>query len=324
MASLDQIKAPVKEELKEFEKYFGQYMKSNVSLLDIIIKYVLKSKGKQMRPMLVLLSAKLFGEITTDTFHAASMIELMHTATLIHDDVVDESYKRRGMFSVNALWRNKISVLIGDYLLAKGMLLAVDNSAFDSLRIVSDAVKEMSEGELLQIEKARKLDISEELYFEIIRKKTAVLIAACSASGAQTAKASTGNIQKIKSMGESIGIAFQIKDDLFDFIPGNKTGKSAGNDIREKKITLPLIYALHQVSSAEKKQILKIISSKSPSKTQLKSVIEFVEKKGGFEYAAKRMDEYKMKATDILMSFPESLARASLLEFVEYVTSRDK
>ena len=196
MASLDQIKAPVKEELKEFESYFGQYIKSNVSLLDIITKYVLKSKGKQMRPMLVLLSAKLFGDITTTTFHAASLIELMHTATLIHDDVVDESYKRRGLFSVNALWRNKISVLVGDYLLAKGLLLAVDNSAFNSLRIVSNAVKEMSEGELLQIEKARKLDIREELYFEIIRKKTAVLIAACSESGAQSTKATVDEIQK--------------------------------------------------------------------------------------------------------------------------------
>jgi octaprenyl-diphosphate synthase len=324
MASLDIIKAPVKEELKEFETYFNSYMKSRVALLNIITKYVLKSKGKQMRPLLVLLSAKLFGNVTTSSYNAASLIEMMHTATLIHDDVVDESYERRGFLSVNALWRNKISVLVGDYLLAKGLLLAVDNSEFDYLRIVSDAVREMSEGELLQIEKARKLDIREDLYFEIIRKKTAVLLAACAASGAQSANANSEDVKKMKAFGEAIGIAFQIKDDLFDYNEKNKTGKPAGNDIREKKITLPLIFALHQVKASEKKQILRIVSSKEPDKSQLKKVVDFVKINGGFDYAVRRMDEYKQQSIDILRSFPENDARTSLLEFVEYVTSRDK
>ncbi len=324
MASIDFIKAPVKIELKEFENYFNSYMKSRVPLLNIITKYVLKSKGKQMRPMLVLLSAKLFGKVTNSTFHAASLIELMHTATLIHDDVVDESYERRGFLSVNALWRNKISVLVGDYLLAKGMLLAVDNSEFQVLRTVSDAVKEMSEGELLQIEKARKLDIREELYFEIIQKKTAVLIAACSKSGAQSANANTEDVEKMKQFGQAIGIAFQIKDDLFDYNPDNKTGKPAGNDIREKKITLPLIYALNQADSGEKRKILKIVASKDPGKAQLKTVVEFVKNNGGFDYAVKRMEEFKQQSIDILKSFPDNDAKASLYEFVNYVTSRDK
>jgi octaprenyl-diphosphate synthase len=324
MATFDLIKAPIKEELIEFEKYFKAYMLSNVSLLNIITKYVLKTKGKQMRPMLVLLSAKLFGPVTTATFHAASLIELMHTATLIHDDVVDESYERRGFLSVNALWRNKISVLVGDYLLSKGLLLAIDNSEFIFLRTVSDAVKEMSEGELLQIEKARKLDIREELYFDIIRKKTAVLIAACAISGAQSANTSPENIEKIKVFGEAIGIAFQIKDDLFDYIEGNKTGKPAGNDIREKKITLPLIFALNNANNTEKKHILKIVSTKDPGKTQLKTVVDFVKTKGGFDYAVKRMEEFKKQSLDILFSFPENEARNSLVEFVSYVTSRDK
>ena len=262
MVSLNQIKTPVKEELNEFEKYFHDYMKSHVSLLNIITRYVLKSKGKQMRPLLVLLSAKLIGKVNISTFHAASLIELMHTATLIHDDVVDESYQRRGYLSVNALWRNKISVLVGDYLLAKGLLLAIDNSEFELLRTVSDAVKEMSEGELLQIEKARKLDINEDLYFEIIRKKTAMLIAASSAGGALSAGANPEETLRMKTFGESLGIAFQIKDDLFDYSAGNKTGKPAGNDIREKKVTLPLIFALKQATSSEKRKILKIVASK--------------------------------------------------------------
>ena len=324
MSSLDIIKAPVKEELKEFEKYFNGYMKSRVALLNIITKYVLKSKGKQMRPMLVLLSAKLFGKVTLSSFHAASQIELMHTATLIHDDVVDESYERRGFLSVNALWRNKISVLVGDYLLAKGLLLAVDNSEFEVLRTVSDAVKEMSEGELLQIEKARKLDIREELYFEIIEKKTAVLIAACAKAGAQSANASAEDIEKMKQFGLAIGIAFQIKDDLFDYNPENKTGKPAGNDIREKKITLPLIFALNQVSASDKRKILKIVASKDPDKAQLKIVVDFVRNNGGFDYATNRMNEYKQKSVDILNTFPDCEAKTSLFEFVNYVTSRDK
>ena len=324
MSDIDLIKAPVKNELKEFEKYFNTYMKSRVPLLNIITKYVLKSKGKQMRPLLVFLSAKLFGKVTPSTFNAASQIELMHTATLIHDDVVDESYERRGFLSVNALWRNKISVLVGDYLLAKGLLLAVDNSEFEVLRTVTDAVKEMSEGELLQIEKARKLDIREELYFEIIQKKTAVLIAACSKSGAQSGGASTEDVEKMKQFGQAIGVAFQIKDDLFDYNPENKTGKPAGNDIREKKITLPLIFALKQVSAGEKKKILKIVASKDPGKTQLNTVVEFVKSNGGFDYAVKKMNEFKQQSLDILNSFPDNESKTALIEFVNYVTSRDK
>ncbi len=324
MTNLNDIKNPVKEELNEFEKYFNSYMKSNVALLNIITKYVLKTKGKQMRPLLVLLSAKLIGKISTSTFHAASLIELMHTATLIHDDVVDESYQRRGFWSVNALWRNKISVLVGDYLLAKGLLLAVDNSEFELLRTVSDAVKEMSEGELLQIEKARKLDINEDLYFEIIRKKTAMLIAASAVSGAISAGASKIETQKMKEFGESLGIAFQIKDDLFDYSPNNKTGKPAGNDIREKKITLPLIYALKQASSNEKKQILRIVGSKEPSSVALKTVVDFVNLKGGFEYAVTRMENFKNKSLEILNTFEKNDAQLALQDFVIYATNRNK
>ena len=324
MVSLSQIKAPVKDELGEFQDYFRDYVKSNVALLNIITRYVLKSKGKQMRPLLVFLTAKLIGKINPSTFHAASLIELMHTATLIHDDVVDESYQRRGFLSVNALWRNKISVLIGDFLLAKGLLLAVDKSEFELLRTVSDAVKEMSEGELLQIEKARKLDINEELYFEIIRKKTAMLIAASSVSGALSAGASTDQASRMKIFGESLGIAFQIKDDLFDYSSGNKTGKPAGNDIREKKVTLPLIHALKQATSSEKRKILKIVASKEPGNSGLNTVVEFVKIKGGFDYAVNKMEEYKNKAIDILNSFPQNDARTALQEFVIYATNRDK
>jgi octaprenyl-diphosphate synthase len=324
MVSLNQIKAPVKDELSEFEDYFRNYVKSNVALLNIITRYVLKSKGKQMRPLLVFLTAKLIGKVNPSTFHAASLIELMHTATLIHDDVVDESYQRRGFLSVNALWRNKISVLIGDYLLAKGLLLAVDNSEFELLRTVSDAVKEMSEGELLQIEKARKLDINEDLYFEIIRKKTAMLIAASSVGGALSAGASKEDAIKMKIFGESLGIAFQINDDLFDYAAGNKTGKPAGNDIREKKVTLPLIYALKQATSSEKRKILKIVASKEPGNEGLNTVVEFVKIKGGFDYAVSKMEEYKNKAIDILNSFPQNDARNALNDFVVYATNRDK
>ncbi len=324
MINLNDIKTPVKEELNEFEKYFNSYMKSNVMLLNIITKYVLKTKGKQMRPLLVLLSAKLIGNISTSTFHAASLIELMHTATLIHDDVVDESYQRRGFWSVNALWRNKISVLVGDYLLAKGLLLAVDNSEFEMLRTVSNAVKEMSEGELLQIEKARKLDINEDLYFEIIRKKTAMLIAASAVSGAISAGATKEQSQKMKEFGEALGIAFQIKDDLFDYSQNNKTGKPAGNDIREKKITLPLIYALKQSTNSEKKQILKIVGSKEPNAVALKTVVDFVNLKGGFEYAVNRMEDFKNISLEILKTFEKNEAQLALQEFVEYATNRNK
>jgi len=324
MESLNQIKSPVNSELKEFENYFNSYMKSNITLLNIITKYVLKTKGKQMRPLLVLLSAKLIGNISPITYHAASLIELMHTATLIHDDVVDESYQRRGFWSVNALWRNKISVLVGDYLLAKGLLLAVDNSEFELLRIVSDAVKEMSEGELLQIEKARKLDINEDLYFEIIRKKTAMLIAASAVSGAVSGGANNEQTQKMKIFGESLGIAFQIKDDLFDYSENNKTGKPAGNDIREKKITLPLISALKNSTDAEKKAILRIVASKEPNAKALKTVVDFVKNKGGFEYALKQMENYKNKALEILNTFEKNEAYYSLQNFVNYATNRNK
>lgn len=322
MNSLEKIKEPVSNELQEFEKYFSSYMKSNVALLNIITNYVLKRKGKQMRPILVLLTAKMLGGISKSTFYAASLIELMHTATLIHDDVVDESYQRRNFWSVNALWRNKISVLVGDYLLSKGLLLSIEHSEFEFLRTVSEAVKEMSEGELLQIEKARNLDISEELYFSIIKKKTAALISACSVSGAQSAKASPDDVNNMKVFGESLGIAFQIKDDIFDYNPENKTGKPYGNDLREKKITLPLLYALNKSEKHEKKQILKYVASGNILNSQIAIVNDFVRKYKGFDYASAKMDEYRQRATDVLSTMPENEARKSLFDFVEFVTNR--
>jgi len=299
-------------------------MKSTVPLLNIITSYLIRRKGKQMRPMFVFLSAKLHGDIGDSSYTAASLIELLHTATLIHDDVVDESYERRGFFSINALWKSKIAVLIGDYLLARGLLLAVENKEFELLEIVSFAVTEMSEGELLQIQKSRKLNITEDEYFQIIRKKTAALIAACAASGSKSVDANKEVVENMKHFGENVGIAFQIKDDLFDYQKSDILGKPTGNDIKDKKITLPLIHALENTSSLERKRILNLIKRHNKNSSKVREVVEFVNKNGGIEYSIQKMNEYRNKALRILDQFPDNEARRSLSELVNYTTNRKK
>jgi octaprenyl-diphosphate synthase len=326
MSKLDEIKKPVKDQIAEFEQVFKQSMKSKVPLLDKVTRYIVKRKGKQMRPMFVFLTANMIsnGSVSRSTYHAASLIELLHTATLIHDDVVDDSSERRGFFSLNALWKNKISVLVGDYLLSRGLLLAVDNSEFDLLRIVSNATREMSEGELLQIEKARRLDIQEPVYFDIIRKKTASLIASCCAAGASSAQADEETIEKMRRFGEYTGIAFQIKDDLFDYQNTRKTGKPNGIDIKEKKMTLPLIYMLSQASSIERRKYIRVIKRKSDNIGSVQKIIQRVNESGGIEYARDRMIEYRDKALEMLNDFPDNTYRASLRELVIYTTERKK
>ena len=324
MSSLKRIKEPIKDEIREFERFFKNSMRSKVPLLDIITNYIIRRKGKQIRPVFVFLSAKLHGGITQSTFNAATLVELMHTATLVHDDVVDESYQRRGFFSINALWKNKISVLVGDYLLSKGLLLAVDNEEFQILKIVSDAVKEMAEGELLQIEKARKLNIDEEIYFEIIRKKTAALLAACTAAGAKSANASDEIVEKMRLFGENIGIAFQIKDDLFDYQKNNETGKPSGNDIQEKKMTLPLIYTYNHSSYSKKREIKRTISKHNKDSEKVHKVIDYVNGNGGIQYAEQKMIEYRDKSLDILAEFPDSEAKKALIELVKFTIDRKK
>lgn len=324
MSTLDKIKAPINKEMKEFNPFFSSLMKGKSRLLNIITQYILKTKGKQIRPVFVFLSAKLNGNITQSTYHAASLIELMHTATLVHDDVVDEAYERRSLFSINALWKNKIAVLIGDYLLSKGLLLAVNQNEHELLKIVSVAVEEMAEGELMQIEKARKLDITEEVYFDIIRKKTATLLASCAAAGAQSAGVEKQTIDKMWHFGELIGIAFQIKDDLLDYDSNGITGKASGNDIKERKMTLPLIYALNATDELERKRILKLIKKKNNKAGAIKEIIDFVVNTGGLAYAKEKMEEYKNQAIEILTSFPDNEAKVSLTALVEYITKRKK
>lgn len=318
------IKAPVAEHMKIFESKFKDSMKSSVPLLDKITNYIVKRKGKQLRPMFVFLSAQTVGTINESTYRAAALIELLHTATLVHDDVVDDSNERRGFFSVNALWKNKIAVLIGDFLLSRGLLLSLDNDDFHLLKIVSTAVKEMSEGELLQIEKARRLDISEEIYYEIIRQKTASLVAACCASGAASVTDDKNTIAKFKEFGILTGMAFQIKDDLFDFGSSDDIGKPTGIDIKEKKMTLPLIYALNQSSWVEKRKIINIIKNHNTDSDKVKEVIDFVITKGGIAYAEKIMLDYKNKALTLLKDFPESPTRNSLEQLVVYSIERKK
>lgn len=322
--SLAKIKAPIQQEMDTFETHFRDSMKSQVALLDKITHYIIKRKGKQMRPMFVFLTAKLFSETTEKSYIAASLIELLHTATLVHDDVVDESYQRRGFFSINALWKNKIAVLVGDYLLSKGLLLSVDNNGFDLLRIVSDSVRKMSEGELLQIEKARRLDIEEPVYFDIITKKTATLIASCCATGAASVGQSQEVIDKMHRFGELTGIAFQIKDDLFDYGSFKDIGKPVGIDIKEKKMTLPLIYALNNAGTLERRKIIKIIKNHSQNSEKVQEVINFVLASGGIAYATEKMIEYRDKAIEILHTFPDNPARQSLEELVMYTTERVK
>ncbi len=324
MSEINKIRAFIKPEMDKFNPFFKKAVKSNVPLLDIIMNYIIRRKGKQMRPMFVFLSAKLVGEVTESTYTAAALIELMHTATLIHDDVVDNSHKRRGFFSISALWRSKIAVLAGDFLLSKGLLLAVQKKEFELLEIVSEAVKEMAEGELLQLEKSRKLDISEETYFEIIYKKTATLIASCTAAGAASAGADEQTIKNLKQFGKNAGITFQIKDDLFDYQKTNLTGKPSGNDIQEKKMTLPLIYALKNANKSEKKHILKLVAKASEKQSSVNEILNFVNNKNGLKYTEQTLNDYKNKALKNLESLPNSLPKKYLSSLVEYITVRNK
>ena len=324
MPDLGNIKRPVKEEMAQFEAYFDRAMQSRIPLLKIILNYIFRRKGKQMRPLLVFLSAKLHGEIGESAYVAATLIELLHTASLVHDDVVDDASERRGALSVNALWNSKIAVLVGDYMLSKGLLVSIEKGRTDMLEIVSEAVKSMTEGELLQLQKARKLNIREEDYFRIIGAKTAALLAACTACGARSATSNPDTIQVMKDFGESIGIAFQIRDDILDYEGNGLTGKISGNDIKEKKITLPLIHSLEKATFSKKRHILHIIGSNKKSRSDVEEVIEFVSGQGGMEYAAFRMNQYRDKALAILDTYPESDAKNSLREFVNYTVMRDK
>jgi len=324
MSVLDRIKVPVEKEMAEFEAYFSKTMRSDIPLLNIILNYILRRKGKQMRPLLVFLTAKLNGDISESAFVAATFIELLHTASLVHDDVVDDANERRGALSINALWNSKIAVLVGDYMLSKGMLISVEKNRFDMLEIVSEAVKSMSEGELLQLQKSRKLNIKEEDYFKIILSKTAALLSACTACGARSVSDDLETIQIMKEFGENIGIAFQIRDDILDYEGTGLTGKTVGNDIKERKITLPLIHALEQSPSSKKKQILGIVKNRKKTKSEIAEVISFVSDYGGIEYAELKMNQYRDKALAILDSYPESDVKESLKEFVHYTTSRKK
>ncbi|MFY0645067.1 MAG: polyprenyl synthetase family protein [Bacteroidia bacterium] len=321
--ALDFIKSPIEEELKIFENKFRDSMRSKVPLLDTVMNYIVKRKGKQMRPLLVLHCAKLFGEINEATYRGAALVELLHTATLVHDDVVDDANLRRGFFSINALWKNKIAVLVGDYLLSKGLLLSLRNKDYQSLEILSSAVEQMSEGELLQMEKARRLDITEEVYFEIISKKTASLLASCCGIGADSTCDNQEQIDKVMEMGMDIGIAFQIKDDLFDY-GDNNIGKPTGIDIVEKKMTLPLIHALSQVSKSESRKIIRLIKKPKKSKKEIQSVIAFVMDNGGMEYATLRMHEYKEKAVETLHSLDVSSSVEYINSLINYVIERKK
>ncbi|MEO6611833.1 MAG: polyprenyl synthetase family protein [Chitinophagaceae bacterium] len=311
----------ISEELKIFEARFREAVKSQAPLLDRIMRYVVKRKGKQLRPMFVLLSAKLCGEINEPAYRAASLVELLHTATLVHDDVVDDSMERRGFFSVYALWKAKANVLIGDYLLAKGLLLSLDNNDYKILHILSDAVRKMSEGELLQLEKARSLNLKEEIYYEIIRNKTASLLASACAAGAWSTSQDEQLTEKMRLFGEKTGMAFQIKDDLFDYASEN-VGKPTGNDIKEKKLTLPLIYTLNNVEKETRRKIIYIVKNNNRDKKKVKWVIDKVEATGGIVYATEKMNAYKNEAISILHQLPESPARKGLEDMVLFVTDR--
>lgn len=320
-----QIKEPIREEMELFEQKFRNSMSSKVALLNRITYYIVNRKGKQMRPMFVFLVAKMLSDdskVSERTYRGASVIELIHTATLVHDDVVDDSNKRRGFFSINALWKNKIAVLVGDYLLSKGLLLSINNGDFDLLRIISVAVREMSEGELLQIEKARRLDIVEEVYYEIIRQKTATLIAACCAMGACSVQPEQPElIEKMRLFGEYIGMAFQIKDDLFDYTE-DAIGKPTGIDIKEQKMTLPLIYVLNTCTEKEKQWLINSVKKYNKDKKRVKEVIAFVKTHNGLEYATAKMKEFQQKALNILNDFPASPYKEALTLMVNYVIDR--
>ncbi len=324
MSPLEEIRKPVNREMHEFERHFRDSMKSKIPLINLIINYLLRRKGKQLRPLFVFLTAGLTGKINDSTYTAASLIELLHTASLIHDDVVDESYERRGFFSINALWKSKVSVLLGDYLLARGLLLSVEKNEYELLRIVSDAVREMSEGELLQIQKSRKLNITKEEYFEVIRKKTATLIAACAACGAWSACQDPGLTDKMNIFGEKVGMAFQIKDDLFDYQKKGLIGKPTGNDIKEKNFTLPLIHALENCPENERRHIIRTIKRHNNNSRKVQEVIDFAVANKGIEYSNKKMSEFTKEALEILSEFPDNEYNDSLRQLVNYVVERKK
>jgi len=319
---VDNLKAPIEKELEQFEQKFREVMRSHVSLLDKVNYYIYQRKGKQVRPMFIFLAAKMCGQVTEATYIGASLVELLHTATLVHDDVVDDSYERRGFFSVNALWKNKIAVLVGDYFLSKGLLLALDTKNYNLLHITSTAVKRMSEGELLQMEKARKLDIDESIYFEIIRNKTASLIAAACEVGAASTTDDAELIEKMRQIGEYIGISFQIKDDLFDYGEAD-IGKPRGIDIKERKMTLPLIYTLNNATSAEKKWIINIVKNHNEDRPKVDELIKFIKAKGGIKYTEDMMYEYKHRAFDIIKTIENSEAKTGLIDLVNYITERN-
>lgn len=321
-SSIEQIKKPIEEELNFFEKEFRKSMKTQVPLLDTIMTYIVKRKGKQIRPIFVLYSASLFGNINERTYRGASLVELLHTATLVHDDVVDESNMRRGFFSINALWKNKIAVLVGDFLLSKGLLLSVKNKDYDLLEILSTAVEQMSEGELLQLERARFMSATEDVYFDIIQKKTASLIASCCEIGAKSTTDNQEELEKMRIFGEKIGLAFQIRDDLFDF-GENKSGKPAGLDIKEKKLTLPIIHALQNAPAKESTQLRKLIRSKSPDKEKMNRVVDFIRKYDGISYATKKMNQLRSEAFEVLDSLKlDSPYKGHLQELVNFVIDR--
>ena len=323
MTEIKKIKEPIKEEMEVFEKKFKTSMMSEISLLNRITFFIVKRKGKQIRPMFVLLVAKLLGneKVNERSYRGAALIELIHTATLVHDDIVDDSYKRRGFFSINTLWKNKIAVLVGDYLFSKGLLLSVDNKDFDLLKIISKVVKEMSEGELLQLEKSRDFEITENIYYEIIRKKTAVLIASCCSIGATSVMSTQSDIDKIYEFGELLGMIFQIKDDLFDYT-NKMIGKPTGIDLREKKITLPLIYTINNVDRKEKKWIINSIKNHNKEKEIINKIIKKVINAGGLEFSLKKINSLKEKALNILYTFPKSKYRYSLELLINYIINR--
>lgn len=319
---VEEIKKPINSEMKLFEQKFYESMQSKVPLLDKVTRFIVTTKGKQMRPMFIFLCAKLLGEVNEKTYRGASMIELIHTATLVHDDVVDESFKRRNFFSINALWKNKIAVLVGDYLLSKSVLLSTDNKDYDLLSVISRTIREMSEGELLQLEKARKLDITEEVYYEIIRQKTATLISACCEIGVLSNNSDEISAKKMRDFGTYTGMAFQIKDDLFDYLSSNVIGKPVGIDIKEQKMTLPLIFTLKNCSENDREYYFKTIKNYNNDKKRVKELIDFVKKSGGLEYAIGVMKDFQQKAKNILNDFPDSQAKISLNLMLDYVIER--
>ena len=323
MHSVDEIMNPVRTELNKFESHFENALKSNVPLLDKVTHYIVKRKGKQMRPLFVFLSAKLLGEVNDKTYNAASLVELLHTATLVHDDVVDDANERRGFFSVNALWKNKIAVLVGDYMLSKILLLSLEKENTNLLAVVARSVKEMSEGELLQIEKSRTLDITEEEYFEVIRKKTASLISTCCEAGAISVE-SNDHRDNMRMFGEKVGLAFQIKDDIFDYGSPNNIGKPTGIDIREQKLTLPIIYTLRNAPLKIQKELKKIIKNRNEEAHMIKRATSLVIKHGGIDYAFERMNKLAQEAKDLLNEYPEGEAKEALIGLVNYTINREK